>query len=50
LKARLRRDGGVDVEDVPGEFPVFAASIHAAGRGELYETDLKGNIYRIEAQ
>ncbi|HWO17766.1 MAG TPA: PQQ-dependent sugar dehydrogenase [Kofleriaceae bacterium] len=49
-KARLRQNGSLEVEDVPGEHPLLPTSIHAAGSGELYEADVKGNIYRIETR
>jgi glucose/arabinose dehydrogenase len=50
-RARLHQNGSLEVEDVPGEHPVLPTSIHAAGsEGALYETDVKGNIYRLEAR
>lgn len=50
VKARLLDGGGIEVVDLQGDFPPLPASIYAAGRGELYETDVKGNIFRIEAR
>jgi glucose/arabinose dehydrogenase len=37
------------IADVPGSFPRFPASLHADARGELYETDIHGNVYHLEA-
>ena len=48
-KARLKPDGTLEIVDLPGSFPTGAASIHADARGELYETDVGGNVYHIEA-
>jgi glucose/arabinose dehydrogenase len=50
IRARLRADGVLDVVDEPAGHPRYPTSIHAAGRGELYMTTLKGSIYRIEAE
>ncbi|HEY4055393.1 MAG TPA: hypothetical protein VGM39_02255 [Kofleriaceae bacterium] len=36
-------------ETVPGSFPGGISSIHADARGELYITDVSGNVYHLEA-
>ncbi|HEY4176873.1 MAG TPA: PQQ-dependent sugar dehydrogenase [Kofleriaceae bacterium] len=48
-RARLNSDGTVDKETVPGSFPGGISSIHADARGELYITDVGGNVYHLEA-
>jgi glucose/arabinose dehydrogenase len=48
--ATLELDGSVIVTPQPRRFPAPPASIHAAGRGELYETDVKGAVWQIEAK
>ena len=47
--ARLRGDGTLDVMDLPGDFIGGPASLHADSRGELYETDINGNIFQLVA-
>jgi glucose/arabinose dehydrogenase len=49
-RARLNADNSLEIEDLPGDFPSVPSSIHEASRGELYETDTKGNIWRIEGR
>jgi len=46
---RPRADGTREVIDLVGSFPALPTSLHADARGELYETDLAGNVYRLEA-
>jgi glucose/arabinose dehydrogenase len=48
-KARKQPDGTLEIVDLPGTFPAGPSSIHADARGELYETDTRGNVYRVEA-
>ncbi len=48
-KARLKTDNTLEIVELPGTFPQGPASIHADSRGELYETDVSGNVYHIEA-
>jgi glucose/arabinose dehydrogenase len=48
-KARLREDGTLEVQDLPGSFPDHAASLHEDARGELYLTNTDGGVYHIEA-
>jgi glucose/arabinose dehydrogenase len=48
--ARLQGDGTLDITGVDGDFPAGPSAIHEAGGGELYETDTKGNLWRIEAR
>jgi len=48
-KARLGGDGTLEVVDLSGTFPVMPSSIHADGRGELYETTTAGTVHHIEA-
>ncbi len=50
--ARLNDDGSVvvvDLHDAQNDFVFEPTSLHADGMGELYESDLAGDIYRIEA-
>jgi hypothetical protein len=37
------------ITQLTGTFPAAPASIHADARGELYETDVGGGIWHIEA-
>lgn len=48
FKARASATG-LEVAEVPGDFPNNPASIHADSRGELYMTNLAGNLFHIEA-
>jgi len=48
-KARPRADGSLEIIDLPGSFPAGPASLHADARGELYETDVAGNVFHLEA-
>jgi glucose/arabinose dehydrogenase len=48
--ARLLDDGTLDTTGLPGDFPSSPSAIHEAGGGELYETDTRGNLWRIEAR
>ncbi|HEV7559130.1 MAG TPA: PQQ-dependent sugar dehydrogenase [Kofleriaceae bacterium] len=47
--AKLQADGSVVTTDVPGTFPAGPASIHADARGEIYETDVRGGVWHLEA-
>jgi hypothetical protein len=38
----------VDLVSAVGAFPASPSSLHAAARGELYETDTAGNVYHLE--
>ncbi len=49
VKARLKADNTLEIVDQPGTFPAGPASLHADARGELYETDVMGNVYHLEA-
>lgn len=48
-KARLRDDNTLEIVDLPGAFPLSPSSLHADGKGELWETDTSGYVYRLEA-
>ena len=48
-KARLGFDGSFESVDLVGAFPSSPTSIHADAYGELYETDLVGNVWHLEA-
>jgi glucose/arabinose dehydrogenase len=50
LSAVLLPDGTVESEQLPGDFIGGPTSLHADSRGELYETDMLGNIFQIVAQ
>jgi glucose/arabinose dehydrogenase len=47
--ARRQPDGSLAVEMLPGQWPTSPSSIHADARGELYETNVPGGIWHIEA-
>jgi hypothetical protein len=47
--AKLQPNGTIVRADLPGTFPSGPASIHADARGELYESDVRGGIWHIEA-
>jgi hypothetical protein len=49
-RARRMPDGTLDIVDLAGAFPAHPSSIHGDARGELYETDTAGGVYRIEAR
>jgi glucose/arabinose dehydrogenase len=49
VKARLKPDGTLEIVELPGTFPAGPTSLHADSRGELYETDVTGHIYHLEA-
>ncbi|HUJ61431.1 MAG TPA: PQQ-dependent sugar dehydrogenase [Kofleriaceae bacterium] len=48
MQGRLRIDDSFDGAPVEGSVRVNPASLHAGAGGELYETDIYGNIWRIE--
>ena len=48
-KARLKADGTLEIVDLPGPFPAQPTSLHADARGELYETDVVGHVFHLEA-
>ena len=47
--AVLRTDGTVEAAQLPGDFIGGPTSLHADAFGELYETDVLGNIFQIVA-
>ena len=46
--ARLTPSFTLDVHDYPGPYP-SPVSLHADSRGELYETDVRGFVWHLEA-
>jgi glucose/arabinose dehydrogenase len=48
-KATVRGDGTLDIADLPGGFPGRLTSIHEVATGEIYATDLSGNVWHLEA-
>jgi glucose/arabinose dehydrogenase len=48
-KATVRGDGTLDIQDLPGTFPGELTSIHEVATGEIYATDLRGNVFHLEA-
>ena len=48
-KAQLQANGTLTIIDLTGTFPAGPSSIHADARGELYETDVSGNVWALEA-
>lgn len=49
VKATPNADGTINHEDLPGTFPGNLTSIHEVATGEIYATDLKGNVFHLEA-
>ena len=49
VRARLKSDNTLEIEQVPGSFPGSPASLHEDARGELYETTTGGDVYHLEA-
>jgi glucose/arabinose dehydrogenase len=48
-KAQLQSNGTLMIVNLTGTFPTGPSSIHADSRGELYETDVTGGVWAIEA-
>jgi hypothetical protein len=48
VRAKLQPDGTLDVDDLPGTYVPYPASLHADWRGELWESDVEGDIYHLE--
>jgi glucose/arabinose dehydrogenase len=48
-KARLKSDNSLEIVDLEGSFPMGPTSLHADSTGELYETDINGNVWHLEA-
>ena len=48
-KATVDGSGAVTVQDLPGTFPNQITGIHEVATGEIYATDLRGNVYHLEA-
>lgn len=46
---RIDANGTYTRQDLPGNFPAGAASIHASASGELYLTTTNGGVHHIEA-
>ena len=46
--ARVGVDGSREIVDLANTFIAYPTSLHADSRGELYETNLDGSIFRIE--
>jgi glucose/arabinose dehydrogenase len=48
-KATANADGSLNIQDLPGTFPGSITSIHEVATGEVYATDLKGQVFHLEA-
>jgi glucose/arabinose dehydrogenase len=47
-EAKLQGDGSLAITDLTGTFPGGPSSLHAIWNGEIYETDISGNVYHLE--
>ncbi|MGN6103670.1 MAG: PQQ-dependent sugar dehydrogenase [Kofleriaceae bacterium] len=48
-RARLLANDTFEIEDLSGDFPAAPVSLHEDARGELYMTNLDGEVFHLEA-